>query len=73
MHFQQHFNIDDVTVSADAGMLLDSNKKALRQAGLHCILGVRITDVPYPVLVWRTQHSGQDYEDRQVWVHAYPG
>lgn len=70
---QTAYNLDTITVVADAGMFSDSNKRALQAAGLDYILGVRFRDIPYPVAQWREHHPGQDYQDGQVWVHRNRG
>jgi transposase len=44
--FQAAHNLTDVTVVADAGMVSESNQKAIEAAGLSFILGARIPDVP---------------------------
>nr|WP_245687804.1 hypothetical protein [Rhodococcus phenolicus] len=51
--FAGTYNVDDITVVADAGMFSDGNKKAIVDAGLHYILGVRTPDIPYPLQAWR--------------------
>ncbi len=38
--------LTDVTIVADAGMVSDSNKKAIEADGLSFIIGARIPDVP---------------------------
>lgn len=68
--FQESFNVDGITVVADAGMFSSGNKKAIVDAGLHYILGTKFTDVPYPVAQWRKNNPGQDYTDKQIWAYA---
>lgn len=68
--FQESFNVDDITVVADAGMFSSGNKKAIVDAGLHYILGTKIRDIPYPVAQWRKNNPGQDYTDKQIWTLA---
>ena len=46
----------DVTIVADAGMISETNKKAIEQAGLSFILGMRIPDIPYVLTEWRRKH-----------------
>ena len=44
--FQDAYQLDDVTVVADAGMFSAANKQALIDAGLHFILSVKTPAVP---------------------------
>lgn len=64
------YNLNDITVVADAGMFSASNKKAIVDASLSYILGTKVRDIPYPIAQWRKQHSGQDYTDGQIWTLA---
>lgn len=66
----QVYNLDDITVVADAGMVSAANKKAIADAGLGYILGTRQLHIPSPVQWWRDAHPGQDYTDGQIWVFA---
>ena len=68
--FQDAYGVEDVTVVADAGMFSAGNKAAIIESGLHYILGVKFTDVPYPVALWRRNNPGQDYTDQQIWTYA---
>lgn len=58
--------LPEVTVVADAGMLSDSNLKALAAAGLRYIVGQRIPEVPYVVEQWHTQHPQREPDDQLV-------
>lgn len=69
--FRQSFGVDDITIVADAGMFSAANKKAIVDAGLHYILGTKFKDIPDPVATWRTDHPGQEYTDKQIWVDAH--
>jgi transposase len=45
--FMAAHQLADVTIVADAGMISEANKKkAIEQAGLSFILGMRIPDIP---------------------------
>nr|BFF05836.1 IS1634-like element IS1549 family transposase [Brevibacterium otitidis]BFF07027.1 IS1634-like element IS1549 family transposase [Brevibacterium otitidis]BFF08183.1 IS1634-like element IS1549 family transposase [Brevibacterium otitidis] len=66
----QAYNLDDITVVADAGMFSAANKKAIVDAGLGYILGTKERRIPYPVQQWRDTHPGQDYTDGQIWSFA---
>ncbi|WP_042440057.1 IS1634 family transposase [Corynebacterium halotolerans] len=68
--FQESFDVDDITVVADAGMFSSGNKKAIVDAGLHYIIGTKFKDLPYVIAQWRRDHPDQDYEDKQIWVEA---
>ncbi|GAA4796285.1 IS1634-like element IS1549 family transposase [Corynebacterium canis] len=66
------YNLNDITVVADAGTLSASNKKAIVDAGLAYILGTKVRDIPHPIAQWRKQHPDQDYTDGQIWTLAAP-
>jgi hypothetical protein len=48
--FMAAHQLPDVTIVADAGIVLEANQKAIEAAGLSFILGMRVPDVPS----WRT-------------------
>lgn len=50
--------LTDVTIVDDAGMVSDSNKKAIEAAGLSFVIGARIPDVLYVVSAWQLAHPG---------------
>ena len=56
--FMAAHRLQDVTVVADAGMISKANQKAIEQAGLSFILGMRIPDVPYVVRQGAGRASG---------------
>ena len=64
------YQLDDVTIVADAGMFSSSNNKAFVDAGLSYILGTKVRDIPYPIAQWRKRHLGHDYTDGQIWMLA---
>lgn len=64
--FQEAYRLPEVIVVADAGMVSDSNLKALAGAGLKYIIGQRIPEVPYIVEQWRKQHPGQEPPNQLV-------
>lgn len=68
--FSGTYNVDDITVVADAGMFSDGNKKAITEAGLHYILGTRTPDVPYVLQAWRKANPEAEYTDGQIWTMA---
>jgi hypothetical protein len=41
------YDLPDVTIVADAGMVSEANQKAIEAAGLSFILGMKIPYVPY--------------------------
>ncbi|ERS57894.1 hypothetical protein HMPREF1257_00228 [Corynebacterium sp. KPL1814] len=65
---QDAYGVEEVTVVVDAGKFSAGNKVSIIEAGLHCILGVKFNDIPYPVSQWRKNNPGQDYEDQQIWT-----
>ena len=70
--FMAAHRLTDVTIVADAGMVSDSNKKAIEAAGLSFIIGARIPDVPWVVSDWQANHPGVERGDQQVWVQPMP-
>jgi hypothetical protein len=70
--FMTAHQLPDVTVVADAGMVSESNQKAIEAAGLSFILGARIPSEPYVVKRWRRQHPGEPIPDGQVFTQPWP-
>lgn len=66
--FAATYNVDDITVVADAGMFSDGNKKSIIDAGLHYILGVRTPEIPYVLQAWRKANPEAEYTDGQTWT-----
>uniref|UniRef100_UPI00358DC2DE IS1634 family transposase n=1 Tax=Corynebacterium cystitidis TaxID=35757 RepID=UPI00358DC2DE len=64
---QDAYQLDTVTIVADAGMLSAANKTAVLNAGLHYILGVKDTRIPQVIAQWRADHPDTDYKDGQIW------
>jgi hypothetical protein len=70
--FMAAHRLSDVTVVADAGMVSESNQRAIEAAGLSFIIGARIPDIPYVVDKWRREHPGEQIADGQVFVQPWP-
>jgi len=70
--FMAAHQIPDVTVVADAGMVSESNQKAIEAAGLSFILGARIPSEPYVVQRWRRQHPGEQIPDGHIFTQPWP-
>jgi hypothetical protein len=70
--FMTAHQLPDVTVVADAGMVSESNQKAIEAAGLSFILGARIPYVPYLVAQWRRDHPGQEIPDGHIFTQPWP-
>ena len=70
--FMAAHQLPDVTVVADAGMVSESNQKAIEAAGLSFILGARIPSEPYVVKRWRHQHPGEQLPDGQIFTQPWP-
>ena len=68
--FQEAYQLDEVTVVADAGMFSAANKQALIDAGLHYILSVKTPTVPEVIETWRRENPGEDYTHGQIWTQA---
>jgi len=52
--------LPDVTIVADAGMISEANQKAIEDAVLSFILGIKVPDVPYQVGKWRQAHPDEE-------------
>jgi len=70
--FKAAYQLADVTVVADAGMISEANQKAIQAAGLSFILGTRIAYVPQVITQWRDKHPGQEIPDQQVFTQPWP-
>lgn len=64
--------LTDVTVVADAGMLSQTNRRAIAEAGLSYVLGARIPRVPWVISDWRKRHPGKEIPDGQVFTQPWP-
>jgi Transposase DDE domain len=69
--FMDAHRLDDVTVVADAGMISEANRRAIEDAGLSFILGMRIPDVPYQVDKWHRQHPDEPIPDGHVFTQPW--
>ena len=70
--FQEAYNLDKVTVVADAGMFSAANKTAIMQAGLDYILSVKVPDIPDVIATWKENNPDSDYTHGQIWSqHSY--
>lgn len=70
--FMASHRLTDVTIVADSGMISESNRKAIEQAGLSFILGAKIPQVPYAVTEWRNQHPDTEIPDGHVFTQPWP-
>jgi hypothetical protein len=70
--FLDAHHLSDITVVADAGMVSQTNQRAIEQAGLSFILGARVPDVPYVITERRDAHHGIQIPDGHVFVQPWP-
>jgi hypothetical protein len=70
--FMAAHQLGDVIIVADAGMISETNKQAIEDAGLSFILGARMPEIPYVVSRWRKDHPDQDMADGQVLTQRWP-
>ena len=70
--FMAAYQLPDVTVVADAGMVSEANQKAIEAAGLSFILGMKIPHIPYAVKQWRREHPGEEIPDGHVFTQPWP-
>ncbi|WP_231367289.1 IS1634 family transposase [Schaalia sp. ZJ405] len=68
--FQAAYNIDQITVVADAGMFSAENKTALVEAGLDYILSTKVSRMPEVIAQWKRDHPGTDYPHGQIWSQS---
>ncbi len=59
--FMDTYDLADVTVVADAGMISEANRRDLDAAGLSYVLGVKTRELPYPIFKWRNDNPGVEY------------
>lgn len=70
--FQGAYNLDKVTIVADAGMFSADNKKAIVAAGLDYILSTKVPILPEVITQWKQDNPGKDYTHGQIWSqHSY--
>lgn len=65
--FQTAYQLEDVTLVADAGMFSAANKQAIADAGLGYILGSKFQTMPPVIRDWRTHHPETEYVHGQLW------
>jgi Transposase DDE domain len=70
--FMAAHQLADVTIVADAGMVSETNRRAIEAAGLSFILGMRIPEMPCAVKAWRDTHHGKEIPDGHVFVQPWP-
>lgn len=70
--FQAAYNLDKVTIVADAGMFSASNKTAIVDAGLDYILSTKVPDLPEVIATWKKDNPDTEYTHGQMWSqHSY--
>jgi hypothetical protein len=70
--FMAAHQLADLTIVADAGMISDTNKKAIEAAGLSFILGMRIPEVPYVVTERLREHPDEPMPDGLILTQPWP-
>jgi hypothetical protein len=70
--FMTAHQLPDVTIVADAGMISAANKKAIEDAGLSFILGMKIPDIPSVVTQWRREHPDEQMPDGLILTQPWP-
>ena len=70
--FMDAYDLDDVVVVADAGMISAANKQALERAGLSYVLGSRTSRVPHVISSWHDNHPDQDVPDGLTLTQPWP-
>ncbi|KAB1640346.1 IS1634 family transposase [Gulosibacter chungangensis] len=64
--FRRQYELEHVTVVADAGMLSRQNRVDLDTAGLGYIIGQRLADMPWVLEQWRKDHPDAPLEEGMV-------
>jgi Transposase DDE domain len=70
--FMAAHRLADVTIVADAGMVSETNRRAIEAEGLSFILGAKIPDIPYVVGEWRRQHPDRELPDGLILTQPRP-
>jgi len=70
--FMAAHQLSDVTVVADAGMISETNRKAIEAEGLSFILGMKIPDIPYALSSWRRDNPDTEIADGQIFTQPWP-
>lgn len=70
--FMAAYRLRDVTVVADAGMVSETNRKAIESAGLSFIFGMKIPEIPWVVANWHERHPGVEVGDGQIFTQPWP-
>ena len=63
--FKERYDLEEITVTADAAMLSSKNIQALEDAGYHYIIGSRIAKTPYQIAEY-TKAEGVELTDGQI-------
>ena len=72
--FQDAYQLDEVTVVADAGMVSAANKQASThrcRSALHFV--GETSTVPEVIETWRRENPGEDYAHGQIWTQDSAG
>jgi hypothetical protein len=70
--FMAAHQLPEVTIVADSGMISEANQKAIEDAGLSFILGIKDPGRALCRRRWRREHPGQDLPDGQVLTQPWP-
>ena len=70
--FKSAYDLAEVTVVADAGMISEANREGIEDAGLSFIIGERIPEVPFVIKQWRRENPDAVPEDGQVFTAPWP-
>jgi len=70
--FMDAYDLDDVVVVADAGMISAANRQALERACLSYVLGSRTSRVPHVISSWHDNHPDQDVPDGLTLTQPWP-
>lgn len=70
--FMDAYDLDDVVVVADAGMISAANKQALERADLSYVPGSRTSRVPHVISSWHDNHPDQDVPDGLTLTQPWP-
>jgi hypothetical protein len=70
--FMRAYDLTDVTIVADAGMVSDANRREIEDARLSFILGAKIPDIPYVIEQWQSKHPLREPKDGMVLTQPWP-
>ncbi|WP_211341656.1 IS1634 family transposase [Myceligenerans xiligouense] len=70
--FMTAHQLTGIVIVADAGMISETNWRAIEVLDCSFVLGARMNEVPYVVSKWRKDHPGEHIPDGHVFTQPRP-